>query len=88
MEVICIETEAFYLLLEKAVVRLEKKLIEKPRWIKLDEAMQILAVKSKSTMQKLRDNGEIVFSQPNKRIVLYDRGSLEAYLVKHSKERF
>ena len=50
--------------------------------------MQILGVKSKSTMQKLRDNGEIVFSQPNRCIILYDRDSLEEHLAKHSKATF
>ena len=88
MEVVCLETEAFYTLVEKVLIRLESKRIEKPRWVQIDEAMQILGIKSKTTLQKLRNEGEIRYSQHNKRIILYDRESLEEYLDRHAKETF
>lgn len=88
MEVICLETEAFYTLIEKVVIRIESSRIEKPKWIKLDECMSILGVKSKTTIQKLRDTGEIRFSQQNRRIILYDRDSLDEYLERNAKSTF
>jgi len=39
-------------------------------------------------LQKLRDTGSIRFSQPEKRIILYDIDSIYAYLEKHTKETF
>ncbi|MBK7694832.1 MAG: hypothetical protein IPN15_08880 [Saprospiraceae bacterium] len=39
-----------------------------------------LRVKSKTTLQKLRDEGKIRFSQPEKKIILYDLQSIYSYL--------
>ena len=50
--------------------------------------MEILGIKSKGTLQKLRDEGKIRFSQPEKKIILYDRESIEQYLEKHAKDIF
>ncbi len=88
MEVICLESEAFFVLMERVVIRLESNRIEKAKWVQGDEAMSILGIKSKTTLQKLRDEGEIKFSQPNRRIILYDRDSLEAYLERNAKSTF
>ena len=79
--VICLESEA----LEKLVELLYEKYQEKhgaaeDEWCNLSEAMRILRVTSKSTMQKLRDEEKIVFTQPSKRLILYKRSSLYEYL--------
>jgi len=50
--------------------------------------MELLGVKSKTTLQKLRDEGSIRFSQPQKKIILYDRDSVMDYLDKHAKDIF
>ena len=42
--------------------------------------MTMLRIKSKTTLQKLRDEGKIRYTQPEKKIVLYDRQSIEDYL--------
>lgn len=42
--------------------------------------MEILHIKSKTTLQKLRDEGEIIFSQPQKKIILFHFDSLMEYL--------
>ena len=47
-----------------------------------------LRIKSKTTLQKLRDEGLIKFSLPNKKIILYSTDSINEYLEKHSKENF
>ena len=62
--------------------------IEKDKWIQTAEVMELLGVKSKTTLQKLRDEGSIRFSQPQKKIILYDRDSVMDYLDKHAKDIF
>lgn len=87
MEVICLEDEAFYALVEMVVARIkEKEGINEDKWISAEEAMTKLRIKSKTTLQKLRDEGKIRFSQPEKKIILYDSESIKEYLEKHSKE--
>lgn len=89
MQVICLEEEAFYALVEQVVQRIkEKKGIKEDRWISGEEAMQKLRITSKTTLQKLRDEGKIRFSQPEKKLILYDVESLYEYLEKNAKETF
>lgn len=86
MEVICMENEAFFALIETVVKRIrEKENIKTDKWIGTEAAMEILKIKSKTTLQKLRDEGKIRFSQPQKRIILYENDSLIEYLDKHTK---
>ncbi|MBD2704668.1 helix-turn-helix domain-containing protein [Spirosoma sp. BT702] len=89
MEVICLEDEAFYVLVEQVVARLkERQGQEKEKWLSDEQAMQLLNIKSKTTLQKLRDEGRIRFSQPQKKIILYDRESIRAYLEQNAKNTF
>ena len=89
MNVIVIEEAAFYALIEEVVGRIkEKHKITEDKWISGKEAMKKLRIKSPTTLQKLRDEGRIRFSQPDKKIILYDTDSLNEYLSKHSKETF
>ncbi|HEY5369633.1 MAG TPA: helix-turn-helix domain-containing protein [Hanamia sp.] len=89
MEVICLEDEAFYALVEQVVQRInEKKGIKEDKWISGEEAMKILRITSKTTLQKLRDEGKIRFSQPEKKLILYDVESIYEYLEKNARETF
>lgn len=89
MQVICLEEKAFYELVEQVVERLkEKNNVTHDKWVSNEEAMRLLNIKSKTTLQKLRDEGKIRFTQPEKKIILYDRDSIDAYLEKHSKDTF
>lgn len=89
MQVICLEEAAFYSLVEQVVSRLkEKHGEEQEKWISDEQAMQLLNIKSKTTLQKLRDEGKIRFSQPQKKIILYDRDSILKYLEKNAKNTF
>jgi hypothetical protein len=89
MEVICLEDAAFYSLIEQVVARLSTAITnEKEKWINEEQAMSLLNVKSKTTMQKLRDEGKIRFSQPQKKIILYDRESISQYFEKNAKDIF
>lgn len=88
LKIICLETEAFYKLVEEVVSRLEdsKKVDSNPRWIDDKEAMQMLHITSKSTLQKYRDEGKIRFSQPSKKVIVYDRDSILDFLEEHAKD--
>jgi hypothetical protein len=61
---------------------------DKERWVSDEQAMQLLKIKSKTTLQQLRDGGKIRFSQPQKKIILYDRLSIDAYLEKNARNTF
>lgn len=89
MEVICLEDAAFYSLIEKVVDRIkEKNNIPQDKWISGTEAMQRLRISSKTTLQKLRDEGKIRYSQPEKKIILYDSASIDSYLENNTYETF
>lgn len=89
MQVICLQEPAFYELVEQVVLRLrEKDGSQKLKWIDDEEAMNLLNIKSKTTLQKLRDEGRIRFSQPQKKVILYDRDSIMEYLEKHARNTF
>jgi hypothetical protein len=89
MNVICLEDQAFYALIEQVYLRIKETTGKKEdRWISGEEAMNMLRVTSKSTLQKMRDEGKIRFSQPEKKIILYDRDSIYQYLDNHAKNTF
>lgn len=89
MQVICLEEDAFYALVEQVVARLKKEHSqEKAKWVSDEEAMHLLNIKSKTTLQKLRDEGKIRFSQPQPRVILYDTDSINHYLEKNARETF
>ncbi|TDT43657.1 helix-turn-helix protein [Maribacter spongiicola] len=90
MEVICLETKAFYDLVDKVVKRMKgiESNEKQDKWVSEQEAMRLLRVTSKTTISKLRNNGDIRFSQPRKKIILYDTESINEYLEKHAKDTF
>jgi hypothetical protein len=89
IEVVCLESEAFYKLLE-TVIRMFKTAENKPgdKWISGAEAMRMMRIKSKATLQKMRDEGRIRFTQPEKKIILYDADSIRDYLEDFVYEPF
>jgi hypothetical protein len=89
MQVVCLEDEAFYALIDKVVKRLkETQHVTSPKWISGDEAMKLLRITSKTTLQKIRDEGKIRFSQPEKKLIFYDRDSITEYLEKNARNTF
>ena len=88
MKVICREEQAFHDLLDKVVERLMEQRQEKPIWISGEEAMDLLKITSRTTLQKLKNEGHIKFSQPMKKLTLFSYQSILDYLEKHSKEPF
>ena len=89
LNVICLESEAFYALVEEVVERMSDKTpAPLDTWISDEEAMRMLRVTSRTTLQKLRDGGAIRFTQPTKKLILYDRDSILEYLEAHAKDTF
>ncbi|KAB8155103.1 helix-turn-helix domain-containing protein [Kordia sp. TARA_039_SRF] len=89
MEVICLEEEAFYKLFDRVTAYIDQK-YQEDSWIWVDgtEAMKLLNIASKTTLQKLRDEGKIRFSQPQPRVILYDKNSINEYLNTNARETF
>jgi hypothetical protein len=88
MNVICMEENAFYELIETVVKRLQEKQVKDKLWISSEEVMKLLHIKSKSTLQKLRDTGEIRYSQYGTRIILYEKASALEFLERYACETF
>jgi len=89
MEVICLQEDAFYALIDAVVAHIkDRERIVEDKWVSSEQAMQKLKISSKTTLQKLRDEGKIRFSHPQKKVILYDNDSLNAYLEHHAKDTF
>lgn len=56
-----------------------KSEIENDDWLSPESAKKLLGIKSKSKLQQLRDNGEILFSQHG-RIIKYSKKSILNFL--------
>jgi len=82
------EQKAFYELVDRVVKHIkEKHAVTHDRWITPAEAQKILNV-GRTCLQSLRNEGKIVYSHPMKKIILYDRVSIEKYLRTHTKQTF
>ena len=87
--IVCLKNDAFYALVDKVIEHIDKKFsLPKQKWISGEEAMRLLQVSSKTTLQNLRDEGKIRFSQPQKKIILYDVDSIREYIDKHARNTF
>lgn len=87
MEVICLEDEAFLKLVDTVVKHIEKKdKINVNPWISQQEAMNLLNIKSPTSMQDLRDQNKITFSRPRSKIILYKYDSILKYLEDKSNK--
>lgn len=88
-DIICLHSEAFYALVNEVVSRIkaEQKLPQE-KWIDDVQTMKLLQITSKTTLQKMRDEGKIRFTQPTRKIILYDRDSIFEYLEEHAKDTF
>ena len=54
MDVICLEDQAFYALIEQVIKRVkEKNRIKEDKWISSEEAMQKLRISSKNDSSKI-----------------------------------
>ncbi len=88
MKVIIFEEEAYWQHIHEVVKRVKESQKEEKKWIDEPEAMELLGVKSKSEMWKLRSQGKIRYSQPARKIIRYDRHSILQFLEDNVNERF
>ncbi len=89
MQVICLEDEAFHALVEQVYLRLRDLHGQKEdKWVPDTEAMRLLNIKSKTTLQDYRNEGKIRFSQPQKKVILYDRESIMSFLEQNARNTF
>ena len=86
LKVITMESEAFYALMEEVIQRVGAQ--KPPRWIREQEAMELLGIKSKSHLWSLRTNLKIEYFQDedHPKLILYDRESIERYLKSNMKK--
>lgn len=93
MELIVFESEAYYKMIaenskhtKRAIKEAVNEVLQslKPKqddelWVSRDEAMNILRIKSKTTLQKLRDDPDkpIIFSKTGRNICYYKPSLLE-----------
>lgn len=86
MKVIVFEEQAYYKLVDeikKAVKDAASEMKTEKEWLSTEEAKSLLGFRSKSKMQQLRDNGDIVFSQHG-RTIKYSRKSILEFLEKNT----
>jgi len=89
MQVICLEEPAFYALVDQVVTYIKTKHeVKEDKWISGEEAMKLLHISSKTSLQKYRDEGRIRFFQADRKIILYDRDSIVNYLESNASNPF
>lgn len=85
MEVISIEEQSFYELLDKLYERFEEKHgKQESEWVDEAEAMKILNIRSKSTLSSYRNQDLIRFSQQSRKLILYYKPSLLSFIESHA----
>lgn len=84
------DEETFFRLLDLFYERIirEKKVL--PEWISEKDAMAILLIKSKSTLQKMRDSNSFTFSSLSTKHIIYSRSSILEFIndKKQSKHSY
>lgn len=90
-EIICLESPAFEALIQRVVSIIEdsKQLPnEEKTWITPEEAKKKLNISSDTTLMHLRNQGKIRYTQPMRKLILYDRLSIEEYLEENARNTF
>ena len=87
---IMISEDNLWKLVEKVILQMEKLQGKEHKevWIDTDDAKRLLGLKSDTSLFNLRTQGKIEFSQPSRKVILYKRDSILAYLEKHSHKTF
>jgi NADH:ubiquinone oxidoreductase subunit E len=74
--------------LKESLIEFLEEFKEEKVWVTQEVVKEILSIKSSTTIQSLRDNGLIEFTQPLKKLILYKKSSVMEYLEKHSHKTF
>ncbi len=83
-EKICLDPQTLINLIEAAIEQYCEKHGTAEKWIDAEEAMSMLKIRSKTTLQRLRDEKAIRSSHMGAKTILYDRVSILNYIERHS----
>ena len=84
----CLEDPAFHALIDEVTNRVIAANKKPDKWISGEEAMKMLRISSKTSMQKLRDEGKVKFSSPLAKGFLYDSDSILELIEKSAHKTF
>ncbi len=82
------DEETFLQFTSEFTQRLESKWKKESEWISEAEAMEILCIKSKTTLWKLRSTGAIMYSAISTKHFLYSRSSILDFINAKRQETF
>lgn len=86
LKIICLGSKAFYALIDEVTARIKASHnIEVDNWIDEHEAMSLLRITSKTSLQRYRDERRIRFSALSRKVIVYDRESIIDYIEKQAK---
>ncbi len=87
LKIICLESKAFYALIDEVTARIKATHnMDVDQWIDEHEAMNLLRITSKTSLQKYRDERRIRFSALSRKVIVYDRQSILDYIENQSKK--
>lgn len=82
------DEDTFLEFLEKFYDKISREKKVLPEWIDETTAMNLLGIKSKTTLWKLRSEGKIAYSQMGKKLILYRRSSIINHIEQHEQKTF
>lgn len=86
LKIICLESQAFKALVSEVATQLKQEFFSDLNpWIDEKEAMQLLRINSKTTLQKYRDEGKIDYRRLSPKQIIYRRESLLVFIENSSK---
>lgn len=87
---ICLNSDAFYELLDRVVEHITDtyRLEKAERWISTDACMELLNIKSRTTLWELKTEGKIAYSQVSRKVVLFDRHSVLEFISANKRGTF
>jgi hypothetical protein len=85
---IMLESKAYYNMITEITKIVEEKIKSESKedWIEEKEAMQLLGISSKSTLQKFRDEDRIKFSAITSKTIKYSKKSILQYIESKSNK--
>ena len=82
INIICLESEALKMLIKKLAIQISN---EVQPWLDEKEAMELLRIKSKTTLMKFKNQGAIEFRKLSSKHILYNRQSILDFIDNHKE---
>lgn len=89
-EIITIRSEALLEIVRQAIAFVQENGLadSEDKWVSAERAKEILHISSNSYLCYLRSHGLIEYSQPAKKLIVYNRLSLLEYLENSKQSKF